>query len=420
MDSYIVKKKSVMNIRVSYATLCDLALLIYFCVMFAHQRENILDTVLRYGSFLLVVCIYVLIYPPIVRLRRQQTIWISTFEIWILVVFLYGAFSMFWSLDAGRSFNVLFNIGKTMVVCFLVYPHLNSRRAIEHVLLLLLLSLCYMALLLAIRTPFSAWGTERIGEVINQHSNEIGRLACLGALISAYFFTSQKKFRLLLLASAVIFTLCAFMTGSKNALFILLFQFGLYYFCVSGNWKKILVITGIIIAGILGYRLIITNEILYGLVGNRLERMLMLFTNGSTEDGSTLERLYFMQTAWMLFKKHPIIGIGMNNFSVYLASIGYGNAVYSHCGFLEILSTLGLIGFILYYFIYVKILKNLVKFTFQRDCLCALLFVVVLRIFVFDITTISLYIYNTYIVLLLAFCMYQCVRAEQLEAGKRA
>lgn len=414
-----IKRELSTKIKISYATLCDLSLLSYFCVMFAHQRENTFDTILRYGIFLTIVCVYIPIYPPVGRLKRHQKIHISAFEIWFLFVFLYGAASILWSMDAGNVINVLINLGKTMTVCFLLRPHLNSRKAIKHVLVLLLFALCYMGLIIVIRTPFSAWGTERIGEVINLHSNEIGRLTCLGALISAYFFSSQKKCRLLLATLILLFSLCAFMTGSKNALFILGFQFGIYFFLISEKRKKFLVIIGIIGAGILGYRFVMTNEVLYDLVGNRLERMLSLFTGGTNVDGSTIERLYFMQTAWMLFKQHFLIGIGMNNFSAYLSSIGYINAVYSHSGFLELLATQGLLGFLLYYSLYIKTLKYFIKCKFKDDQLCAVLVAVTLRVFLFDITTISLYTYNSYITLLLAFCMTKCLEREKVCRGNQ-
>ena len=406
--------KREIKIKISYATLCDLTLLAYFCVMFAHQRENTFDTILRYGVFLIIVCVYISIYPPVGQLKCHQKIYISAFEIWLLFVFLYGAVSILWSIDARNVINVLFNLGKTMAVCFLLRPHLNSRKAIEHVLFLLLLALCYMVLLLVIRTPFSAWGTERIGEVINLHSNEIGRLTCLGALISAYFFSSQKKYRLLLGVLVLIFSLFAFLTGSKNALFILWFQLGVYIFLVSEKRKKFCVIIGIIGAGFLGYSLVMTNEILYALVGNRLEGMLSLFTGGPNVDASTLERLYFMQTAWMLFKKHFLIGIGLNNFSAYLSSIGYANAVYSHSGFLELLATQGLLGFLLYYSLYIKTLKYYIGCKFGNDPLSAVLVTVTLRVFLFDIATISLYTYNSYITLLIAFCMTKCLEREKV------
>lgn len=403
---------SSIKIRLSYATLCDLSLLIYFCVMFAHQQETTLDTLLRYGSLLFVIAAHVFADPPVTKSRNGNIILlIGKFEIWLLVLMIYGALSMCWSINSANAYNVLFNLTKILLVCFSIFPRLNNKENMNRVLLLLLVSLLYMVIMLIIRTPISVWGTERIGDVIGQNPNEIGRLMCLGSLLAFYFLSLLKQHRLLLIGFIGIFSLGAFMTGSKNAVFILIFQLGIYYFLISGNWKRILVIVGVLLAMIVIYQLIMTNDVLYALVGIRLERMLNLFTKEGRVDGSTLERLYFIHTAWELFKSHPVLGIGLNNFSAYLASIYYRNPVYSHCGFLELLSTLGIVGFSIYYSMYVRVLSGLFYPSVRRNKLAAMLFVLNLRVLLFDVSSISLYTYNSYITLLLAFCYLKVLKS---------
>lgn len=396
-----------LNFRIEPAFLCDAALLVYLCVLFAHQQETMIDTFLRYGSLLFVVAAYMIVYPPFKSGTGVFVLRNSGFETWMLMIFAYGVLSTFWSINNTNAYNVLFNLAKTMLVCFSVRPHLKSREAINHTLLLLLFALIYMMVLLVLKTPVYEWGTERIGAAINQHSNEIGRLTCMGALLSSYFLTSQKKNRFLLIGLVGIFSVGALMTGSKNAIFILVFQLGLYYLLVSGNYKRILVIAGIALSAFMIYQLIMTNAVLYALVGKRLERMFQLFTGGSDIDGSTRERLYFIKTAWHVFQSKPILGTGLNNFSAYLSSIGYRNAVYSHCGFLELLSTLGFVGFVMYYSMYIKVLGKLIGAALKRDMLVAMLFTLNLRVFLFDVSSISLYTYNAYITLMLGFaCVY--------------
>ena len=409
------KWKISLRFRVTPAFICDIALLFYLCVMFAHQSETTVDTLLRYGSLFFVVAAYVIVYYPQQSKYKEWIFKISGFEMWLLLFFAYGTLSYIWSIDSGNVYRVLFNLAKTMLVCFCIRPHLNSRKAIHHTLILLLIALFYMMVILVLRTPISVWGTERIGSVINQNSNEMGRLTCLGSLLTFYFLTFQKKHRLLLIALFGIFTVGVFMTGSKNAIFIFIFQIGLYYFLICGKSKRILVVVGIWIGIFLIFQLVMNNSVLYTLVGNRLERMFLLFTGGPTVDGSTSERLYFIETAWNLFRSHPILGVGLNNFSAYLASIGYHNAVYSHCGFLEILSTLGIIGFVIYYSMYGKVLVKLIRPAFKKDMLVAFLFILNLRVFLFDISSISLYTYNSYITLMLGFA---CTRVLQLEGDR--
>lgn len=390
---------------------CDAALLFYFCVMFAHQQETTAGTLLRYASLFGVLISYVIYYP--MRLSENRgLIWrVGSFELWMLLFMIYAGLSVFWAINASYAYNSLFNIAKVMAVCFVVIQSLQTKEQVERALRILLIALAYMLVMLLVNTPGSAWGTERIGEAVGQHSNEIGRLCGLGSLLSFYFCIRERRARLLHIALVCAFSVCAFLTGSKNALFILIFQFGLFYFLISGNWKRILVIAGILGAAALAFWLIMTNEVLYNLIGSRMEGLFNLFTGGSV-DGSTWERLYFMETAWALFTQHPVVGVGMGNFAAYLAKIRYGNVVYSHSGFLELLSTLGVFGFGIYYAQYIATLKGLFRPAWRHDALAALMFTITARVFIFDMTSISMYVYNSYITLMLAFCLNRVLLNE--------
>ena len=73
-------------------------------------------------------------------------------------------------------------------------------------------------------------------------------------------------------------------------------------------------------------------------------------------DSSTLSRVSFIETGWRLFKQKVFIGHGVDNFK-YVS----GFWVYSHNNFIEILVGLGIVGFVLYYSIYLLAYKNIHK-----------------------------------------------------------
>lgn len=384
--------------------LCNLSLFLYFCVSFAHQREGTGETLLRYGSLFLVIISFLFAYPPTRNEKGNLALKMNRFKIWLIVFLVYAALSSLWAIDASNSYDVLFNLMKVGAVCFFIMPQLKTREEIEHILWIMFWALVYMAALLLLRTPVSQWGTERIGLVIGKHSNEIGRLVALGASLGFYFYTSQKKHRIMLIALICMFGGVSLLTGSKNAIFIMVFQLALYWILISKNWKRIFQV--FIVAGLtlVVLYLVMTNEFLYDLVGVRLERMFYAITGNSKADGSTWERLYFMKTAWSVFGEYPVVGIGLNNFSTYLSSIGYRNAVYSHCGFLELLSTTGMIGFCVFYYMHVFLLNRLFKPAIHQGKTAALLFTLCARIFIFDIATIGLYEYNIFTILLICYC----------------
>lgn len=382
----------------------DFSLTIYLCVLLAHQQENTIELLMRYASLAFVIGVYSYRFIRMPEVRGFYRYYI----LWLSALLGYGLLSMVWSIDPSNVFSTLYNILKVSLVCIVLLPNLRTMKDIEHVLSIVLLALCYMVLLLIIRTPFSTWGTDRIGSAINQHSNSIGRFANIGLLLSLYFCmeTKAQSTKLFYFVLMLIFTVCALLTGSKNAIFIMIFQIGLYFYVISNNRKRF----GIVFFSLLGvvalFWMVMNIQGLYDLVGIRLERMFALFMPKSnvTVDGSTMERMYFMRSGWRLFKQHPVIGVGMNNFSAYLRTIGYRNAKYSHSGFVEILSTLGIVGFVLYYRIFFKTFVLCLKATLRRNRLLTLLFVHTACLFVFDISTINMYNYFEYVLLLLAFC----------------
>ena len=90
------------------------------------------------------------------------------------------------------------------------------------------------------------------------------------------------------------------------------------------------------------------NEMFYNLIGKRLQDMFDTFM-GSGSDGSMHARDELRNLGWELFKQHPIVGYGFSNFVTYTREVGYFMHTYSHDNFVELLSTLGLIGTSLFY-----------------------------------------------------------------------
>jgi O-antigen ligase len=82
----------------------------------------------------------------------------------------------------------------------------------------------------------------------------------------------------------------------------------------------------------------------------RMENLLMYAQGGYTSEGSLTARTAMLETAVELWKKKPILGWGIDQFRVVS-----GFEKYSHNNFAEILVNNGLLGFSVYYLIYVLI-----------------------------------------------------------------
>lgn len=70
---------------------------------------------------------------------------------------------------------------------------------------------------------------------------------------------------------------------------------------------------------------------------------------GSDVDGSTQERMYLMQQGVQVWKEHPFLGVGWNNFRYYNDA-----QLYAHNNYIELLASLGIVGFLLYYAMFLR------------------------------------------------------------------
>lgn len=101
---------------------------------------------------------------------------------------------------------------------------------------------------------------------------------------------------------------------------------------------------------------------LLSIEGRFISLIKFVFTESPLIDASTLERISLFNSAWILFLRQPFIGIGLGAFSGYAASLlSEGvfilNTSYSHVEVMEMLSSVGLLGTVLYYFSYKDLLK---------------------------------------------------------------
>ena len=198
----------------------------------------------------------------------------------------------------------------------------------------------------------------RIGEEID-NVNSIGFKTSITYMICLYFaLNTNKKYYYLFCILPLIVSIG---TGSRKVLVILLFGSLLLILFKSDKknikniLKKVLLVTLFLI--ILYY---IVELFADASVFKRLEGLLNGIFGSGKADASTIERKKFIQYGMMQFKETPILGIGAGN-SGYVTMKAAGWFTYLHNNYVELLATTGIIGFLLYYYNYYYLLKNIFK-----------------------------------------------------------
>lgn len=95
------------------------------------------------------------------------------------------------------------------------------------------------------------------------------------------------------------------------------------------------------------------NSALFKSLNNRFEE----FQN--TESQDTLREKY-LEYGYQSFLEHPILGLGSGN-SHIITLAAAGKKTYLHNNYMEMLVNLGIVGFLIYYFIYAYLIKSLIS-----------------------------------------------------------
>lgn len=192
-------------------------------------------------------------------------------------------------------------------------------------------------------------------------------------------FYNYKNKRKESLVFATFFLFIAILTGTRKVLLFFFFAIVVIPYMYKGNSSKITtskIIKALIISismlGIVAF-LIMRIPLLYELIGNRIESAITFRTMNN--DSSLKVRVLFISRAMELFQERPILGFGMN----YFHTVSIYKGLYSHNNYTELLSGGGIVGLILYYYRYLFLICQILKYkkVRQRESLMLLVFLLI-------------------------------------------
>lgn len=205
-------------------------------------------------------------------------------------------------------------------------------------------------------------GTYRLGSQSGWNSNSIALYFATLSIVTIYFIfekTKNKKYNIL---SYVTQSIMILLTGSKKGLVLLILPLiALIFIRAKGTKLFKRLIWAVIILGIVLY-IVFKVPFFYNVIGSRIESMLGtlgVISGNYGYSASTEERTGMIKKGFEMFPVHPIVGWGWWAFAILS---GYGT--YSHCNYVEILVSMGILGFMVFYGFYLYlIIKNIINFS---------------------------------------------------------
>lgn len=372
----------------------------------------------RMSGIILLMPVFLMLLILLFTSRGIIKLHFSYYHSYILIFGLFCLISSFWAQAPELSISKGIDIIEIFIIMMIVSMCFAGSSSVDSLLKAIMWSF-YLVIIYEI--AFYGWDyfvmamkdSSRVtSEFLN--SNTLGMCASFAIIINFYLLMS-KKISIWTIALTFFAIVTVFASESRKALFSLFI--GIFLYLLLRSFRKDQrtqpFLRFLIALPIVLFALYQALQLpMFSGMMERVEGMLNLFLGGSVEK-SAMIRMSLVRLGIDLFKKNPLLGIGIDNPRLYTYGV-VGESYYLHNNFVEILSSGGIIGFIVYYWIYVKILFSYIKrhnFDDPQFCICLVLLLLVI---IMDYGMVSYYSKTTYIFLLL-FTMFE----EKLQSDKK-
>lgn len=311
----------------------------------------------------------------------------------------WGFLSYFWAVDKQATLERALTMLQLLILFWLLYIYLSKENKVE----MLILALCVAGIIFAVyilaTNGLSAYvsgleeGNRMGAEDVNE--NTVGLATGIAALIAFWYAFYKKKYYFLIFAA--ISTFVALGTGSRKVLVLLVLGVVMMFVLKGNAKKKVLSIFECMVVLIILYAIL--QLPIFETINERFDAMISAFTGEGEGDNSALTRLEMIDVGWKQFLKTPIYGIGLENSNVITQEY-LSLDTYLHNNYIELLACVGIVGFVLYYALYLIPLKKLIVPSFRGDVLAIIALILLIVSLVMEFGSVQYYTKSTYLQIL--------------------
>ena len=337
------------------------------------------------------------------------------FHIYMSSFALFSVVSSIWAWNASLSISKSITIFSILVCFSFLYPYFLQRNNIDILIDAFMFSgygiSIYTVIFYGVNGIVSMLnGNIRVGNDFT-NANSIGLIVATSSIIQFYYLLKKEKRGYSIFLIPCVISLA--ISQSRKALIMLIV--GVAFMIVFSNTQKsslvkkvIRIIIAFFTVGILIY--VLSQIDIFAGVFSRFKTLFESMNGQRAEDIRAVYRKIGMQQ----FYKTPILGIGIGNSLELLDSVGQ-NRTYLHCNFVEILASGGIIGFVIYYWVYVKLLKGLWKYRFYRLSTTNLCIVLLLLMLIMDYGMVTYYDKQQYLYFMCFFLQLEFIKNDYVK-----
>jgi len=345
--------------------------LIFIATVLYYAGSYIAETIPG-GQLILVVAIGLMAFAILSTTGGKIPVKNSGFILYTLIFLLFCVSSRLWAEDPSLSVNKINGLIFIFIGMIIIHLSYLGYTSVEDLLKAIMYG-GYLVVLYAF-FRYGLGGIIRLAandaRITNDlfNANTIGMCSAYALVINIYFiFYEHLHFRDILMLPAIVLLVVS--QSRKAILIVALGVIGIY---ILRNLNKkhfgfsvLKLLGGILILGLVFIsisRLAFMQPIM-----NRLTEILeMLAGRGTRSNNSAWIRFAYIDLGIELFKRNPLLGIGIGNANIY-TQLYYHHNHYLHNNYVELLACGGITGFLIYYSMHLYLIKNYVKFRKFRD-----------------------------------------------------
>lgn len=305
------------------------------------------------------------------KTRFKIEIWKSTYYIYILAFAAFCYLSSAWAIQPriciGKGNTIIEILLLMFVICMFIK---KQKDPID-----LLLQIIMWGGLLIVVYSISFYGLSGLKKVFESEGrldnsliniNNIGMSAAYSILICVYYVIYDKPRLWNICILPCVIMLAA--SGSRKAIVIVIIGAVMLFVMKNMNNKnalKSMFKTTIVLLLLTIAFLVLLQLPIFADIKRRMLSMFAALTGNKIEaDNSALTRLQLISIGWRIFSNNKLKGIGIDNARLVVKSILGKDNYYLHNNYIELLADGGILGFGLYYSIYVALF---IKFLLKRN-----------------------------------------------------
>lgn len=389
----------------------DAAFLLFMFVLFTFDYAELGLSYLYYGAYFLFVGFSAV--KIIARIMLDGKVMLSGITIWYILFSLFSLCTALWSDYPDRVLDVVVRRIQIILLLFCLSQTYATRKGAERCFKLISWAASFCVIYVFSQTEFSDWFTVRFGETVTLlNTNVMGMALTVTTLITLYFAYYEKQ-RLYYVFFAIQ-CLATVLTGSRKSVIAVFIGFALLVFLKDKSIKLLLRVVLVILSLVAAVYAIMNVPELYKLIGRRFETMLG-YLRETDYDNSMYLRELFIDYAKQFFTKHPLLGNGDASFSRMIEKVIDRNA-YAHNNYYEVLTDFGLVGFIMYYSMYVYMIIKLIRMVFFDGNNGAKLMLTIMTVVLICEYGIVLY-YSVYAMIFLAAIFFYICAADNANSS---